>query len=222
MIPPLNLSRVVVVGTSCCGKTTLARRLSRILASEHVELDSLYWGPEWTPRLDFIESVLAITQQPRWVIDGNYSAARDIIWRRSLAIVWLNYSFARVFSQALWRTTRRIITRERLYAGNRETVRNALFDRNGLPWWVIRTYGKRRDLPELFRRPEYAHAAVIQLDRPVAAEAFFAEVSARVPCLGPGSAPGPHPGRLGAPEDLPPGSLSDRPRCHGAPARRAG
>jgi adenylate kinase family enzyme len=179
-MPPLNLTRVVVVGTSCAGKTTLARRLAGILASEHVELDSVYWGPEWTPRPDFIQTVLATAQRPRWVIDGNYSAVRDIIWRRSSAIVWLDYSFARVFSQALRRTTRRIITRERLYAGNRETVRNALLKTDGIPWWVIRTHGKRRrDFPELFRRPEYGHAAVIQLDRPAAAEAFLLAVSAR-------------------------------------------
>ena len=175
----MNLTRVVVVGTSCSGKTTLARRLARILTTEHVELDSLYWGPEWTPRPDFIQHVLAIAQQSRWVIDGNYSAVRDIIWRRSSAIVWLDYSFARVFSQALRRTARRIITRERLYAGNRETVRNALFDTDGIPWWVIRTHGKRRrDFPELFKCPEYGHAAVIQLDRPAAAEAFLVAVSA--------------------------------------------
>ncbi|HEX4993862.1 MAG TPA: adenylate kinase [Methylomirabilota bacterium] len=179
MIPALNLNRVVVVGTSCAGKTTLARRLADILASEHVELDSIYWGPAWTPRPDFIQTVLAIAQQPRWVIDGNYSAVRDIIWRRSSAIVWLDYSFARVFSQALRRTARRILTRERLYAGNRETVRNALLARDGIPWWVIRTHGKRRrDFPELLRRPDYRHAAVIQLDRPAAAEAFLLAVSA--------------------------------------------
>jgi adenylate kinase family enzyme len=178
MMPSLDLTRVVVVGTSCAGKTTLARRLAAILGSEHVELDSLYWGPGWTPRSDFIQAVLAIAQRPRWVIDGNYSAVRDIIWRRSSAIVWLDYSFARVFSQALRRTARRIVTRERLYAGNRETVRNALFDTDGIPWWVIRTHGKRRrDFPELFKRAEYGHAAVIQLNRPTAAEAFLVAVS---------------------------------------------
>ena len=180
MTASLDLARVVVVGTSCAGKTTLARRLAGILGSEHVELDSVYWGPEWTPRLDFIQTVLGIAQEPRWVIDGNYSAVRDIIWRRSSAIVWLDYSFARVFSQALRRTARRIITRERLYSGNRETIRTALFDTYGIPWWVIRTHGKRRrDFPELFQRPEYGHAAVIQLDRPAAAEAFLVSVTAR-------------------------------------------
>jgi len=180
MMASLDLARVVVVGTSCAGKTTLARRLAGILGSEHVELDSVYWGPEWTPRPDFIQTVLGIAQEPRWVIDGNYSAVRDIIWRRSSAIVWLDYSFARVFSQALRRTARRIITRERLYSGNRETIRTALFDTDGIPWWVIRTHGKRRrDFPELFKRPEYGHAAVIQLDRPAAAEAFLVSVRAR-------------------------------------------
>ena len=69
--------------------------------------------------------------------------------------------------------------RERLYAGNRETLRNALLARDGIPWWVIRTHGKRRrDFPELLRRPDYRHAAVIQLDRPAAAEAFLLAVSA--------------------------------------------
>jgi adenylate kinase family enzyme len=180
MTSRVNLTRVVVVGTSCSGKTTLARRLAHILASEHFELDSLYWGPGWTPRGDFIQNVRAVAERPRWVIDGNYSAVRDIVWRRSSAIVWLDYSFSRVFSRALRRTARRIITRECLYGGNRETVRTALFDSDGIPWWVIRTYGKRRrEFPELFRRPEYAHSAVIPLAGPGAAERFLAEVSDR-------------------------------------------
>ena len=181
MMPPPDLSRVVVVGTSCAGKTTLARRLAGVLGTEHVELDAVYWGPGWTPRPDFVQTVQAIAERPRWVIDGNYSAVRDSIWRRSSAIVWLDYSFARVFSRALRRTARRIITRERLYEGdNRETVRSAFFAPDGIPWWVIRTHGKRRrEYPELFKRPEYGHVAVIQLHGPAAAEGFLAGVCGR-------------------------------------------
>ena len=67
-----NLDRVVVVGTSCSGKTTLARRLAGILGTPHVELDSLHWGPEWTPHADFPSRVLEAVEQPRWVIEGNY------------------------------------------------------------------------------------------------------------------------------------------------------
>ena len=180
MTPPANLARVVVVGTSCAGKTTFARRLASILGTPHFELDSLHWGPGWTRRPDFQQEVLAAAQQPRWVIDGNYSAVRDIIWRRCTVIVWLDYSFARVFSRALRRTVRRVVTGERSFYGNRETIGNQVFDTEGVLWWVLRTHGKRRrEFPELFRRPEYVHASVVQLPTPAAAEVFLAEASAR-------------------------------------------
>ena len=41
-----DLTRVVVVGTTCSGKTTYAGRLARALGAQHVELDALYWLPE--------------------------------------------------------------------------------------------------------------------------------------------------------------------------------
>jgi hypothetical protein len=180
MTSPLSLTRVVVVGTSCSGKTTLARRLATSLGTQHFELDALHWGPKWTPRPDFKQEVLAAAQQPRWVVDGNYSAVRDILWRRCTAIVWLDYSFARVFSRALRRTIRRVVTGERLYDGNRETIRNTLLDSEAPLWLVVRTHGKRRrEFPELFRRPEYRHATVIHLRAPAAAEMFLAEARAR-------------------------------------------
>jgi adenylate kinase family enzyme len=178
--PRPDLTRVVVIGTSCSGKTTLARRLASILGTRHVELDSLYWGPGWTPRPDFRQAVLVAAEGPRWVIDGNYSAVRDMIWRRCTSIVWLDYSFARVFSRALRRTGRRIITRERLYADNRETIRGALFDIDGIPWWVVRTHGRRRrEFPALFERAEYGHATVIRLPTPTAARTLLAQLGTR-------------------------------------------
>jgi adenylate kinase family enzyme len=178
---PPNLTRVVVVGTSCSGKSTFARQLATILGTQHVELDALHWGPQWTPRPDFRDAVLVAAEQPHWVVDGNYAAVRDIVWPRCSAIVWLDYSFVRVFFRALRRTARRIVTGERLYGGNRETIANALFDPTGIPWWVIRTHAKRRrDYPALLRRPEYSHATVIQLHTPAAAEAFLAATRALI------------------------------------------
>ena len=182
MTPSVNLSRVVVVGTSCAGKTTFARRLAGNLGTQCVELDSLYWGPEWTPRPDFEQQVPIAVQQPRWVIDGNYSRVRDIIWRRSTAIVWLDYSFSRVVAQAFRRTLRRVVSGERLYGGNKETIRDTLFDVEAPLWLVVRTHCKRRrEFPELFGRPAYQHASVIQVQAPTAAERFLAEASARAP-----------------------------------------
>jgi len=180
MPPPVNLTRVVVVGTSCSGKTTFARRLASILGTPCFELDSLYWGPQWTPRSDFEEVVRIAVQQPRWIIDGNYSRVRHIIWCRCTAIVWLDYSFARVFWRALGRTVRRVAVGERLYGRNRETIGNALFDVEAPLWLVVRTHGKRRrEYPELFGRPEYRHATVVQFRAPAATAAFLAEARGR-------------------------------------------
>jgi ATPase subunit of ABC transporter with duplicated ATPase domains len=151
-----DLDRVVVVGTTGAGKTTFARRLAARLGAPHVELDALYWGPGWTRHESFQRDVLAATKQPRWVIDGNY----------------------RVFARALLRTVRRVTTGERSVSGNRETVGNQLFDREGVVWWAMRTYRKRRrEFPELFDREEYAHASVVRLATPSATEAFLTETS---------------------------------------------
>ena len=175
----MNLARVVVIGTSSVGKTTFAGRLASRLGTRAVELDSLYWGPGWTPRPDFREAVVAAAQQPRWVIDGNYSSVRDIVWRHCTSIVWLDYSFARVFARALRRTARRIVTSEPLYGANRETMRGAFFDPEAPPCLVLRTHARRRrEFPVLFRRSEYAHAGVTWLGTPAAAETFLAEAHA--------------------------------------------
>jgi len=45
---PRPMKRVIVIGSSCAGKTTLARRLAELLGSDHIELDALHWGPDWS------------------------------------------------------------------------------------------------------------------------------------------------------------------------------
>ena len=141
-----ELSRVVVVGTSAAGKTTFARQLSSILNSPHVELDALFWEANWTQATDevFRERVKVATRGDRWVVDGNYRRqVSGLFLPRATAVVWLNLGFRTVFSRAMGRTFRRLWTREELWAGNREGLRN-LLDPEGIPLWVIRTFHRRR------------------------------------------------------------------------------
>jgi adenylate kinase family enzyme len=170
-----KLTRVAVVGTSCSGKTTFARRLAGQLGTRCIELDALYWGPQWTPRTDFEQQVRLAVQESRWVVEGNYSSVRDMIWARSTAIVWLDYSFPRTFSQAFRRTVRRVVFVDPLYGGNHETIRGTLFDMDTPLWLTVRTYmRRRRELPKLFDRPKYRHIEVVRLRAPAEADTFLA------------------------------------------------
>src|SRR4051794_16280576 len=87
--------RIVIVGSSCAGKTTLAALIAQARNWPRVELDELYWSTDWTPRrqAEFFALVDAATTPDTWVLAGNYSASRPIVWPRATTIVWLNYSF---------------------------------------------------------------------------------------------------------------------------------
>jgi adenylate kinase family enzyme len=174
---PRLLARVAIVGSSCAGKTTLARSLSLTLGVPHTELDVLYWGPNWTPRPaeEFRHRVQTAVAARAWVVDGNYSQVRDLVWGHATTLVWLDYPFSLVFPRAVSRTFRRIVSREQLFAGNRESLRG-IIDPDWIPWWVLRTFRRRRrEYPRLFRRPEFAHLHVLELRRPREAETLLQE-----------------------------------------------
>ncbi|GIK37908.1 MAG: hypothetical protein BroJett011_17410 [Chloroflexota bacterium] len=166
---PAPLERVAIIGTSCSGKTTLARTLADFWQVPHIELDALHWQPNWTPRplAEFRALTGAVVAAERWVLDGNYHQVRDLVWGRATTLVWLNYPFHLVFWRALTRTTRRVLWQEELYNGNRETFREAFLSRESILWWVITTYHRRRrEYPALFTQPAYAHLQVIELHAP--------------------------------------------------------
>jgi adenylate kinase family enzyme len=135
----------------------------------HIELDQLHWLPEWEmrPLAEFRAHVERSVTGDSWVIDGNYGKVRDLIWPRATHVVWLNYSFPVVFYRALRRTLQRVITQEELHGGNHETWRQMIFDRESIPWWVLRTYRRRRrEYPQLFRQPSHQHLEVIEFRTP--------------------------------------------------------
>ncbi len=160
---------MVVVGTSCAGKTTYAREFSNLLDIPHIELDGLYWLPDWVPRPEgeFRELVGEALAGDRWIVDGNYASYRDLIWPRATAIIWLNYGFATVAWRGLRRTVRRAVTKEELFSGNRETIAQSFFSRDSILVWLVSTYGKnKRRYRSIFDEGAYPAVTKIEFRTP--------------------------------------------------------
>ena len=172
------MRRVNVVGTSCSGKTTLARALAERLAVPHVELDALFWGPGWqeVPKAVFRERLRSALAGDAWVADGGYASHRDITWQRVDTVVWLDYPLSTVLVRWARRTARRIRSQEEFWpgTGNRESLRNA-FRRDGLLWWILTTHRGRRErtLRQLATIPA---VRLVRLGSPAEAEAWLGSV----------------------------------------------
>ncbi|PZS32542.1 MAG: adenylate kinase [Pseudonocardiales bacterium] len=157
-----------MVGNSGSGKTTLARALADLLRAPCLELDGVFHQPNWTPlpAEEFRARVATIVAGPRWVIDGNYSAVREVVWPRADTIVWLDLPRAQVISQVVRRTVRRGLRHQELWNGNREDLRNVLRrdrDVNIVLWsWTNHT-GYRQRMTAASTDPAHAHLDFVRL-----------------------------------------------------------
>lgn len=139
------MKRIVIVGSSCAGKTTLGRELAALFDSKRIELDEYHWLPDWQERdtEEFKKLVAQAIESDKWVVDGNYRKLGSFVWDAADTIIWLNLPFWRVYLRLLRRAIYRLTSREALWNGNRETLYLMLFDRDSLLYWIPRTWRKR-------------------------------------------------------------------------------
>jgi adenylate kinase family enzyme len=159
-----SMRRVSVVGASGSGKTTFAAALARRLDIPHIELDAIYWGPDWTltPADTLMAALREVAVTDDWVCDGNY-AARSPLIERADTVVWLDLPLRTCLARILRRTDRRIRSNERLWSDNRETWREALIGREALvPYLVRHFHRKRRTFAAQFGAAESSHLRVFR------------------------------------------------------------
>jgi uridine kinase len=70
------MNRVVVIGNSSSGKTTLSRQLAASLDVSLLELDAIFHQADWEqlPDDQFRATVDEFTAVDHWVVDGNYTS----------------------------------------------------------------------------------------------------------------------------------------------------
>jgi adenylate kinase family enzyme len=177
-----QIQRVSLVGPPGCGKTTAGRQLAASLDVRFVELDSMFHQPGWAElcRDDFRQRVGEALTAPGWVVDGNYSAVRDLVWDRADTVVWLDLPRWLVMRRVILRTVRRAVTRERLWNGNREPVTNFYRldpENNIIRWAWVKYPGYVARYTAAMHDPVYDHLRFFRLCTTHEVDAFLASTS---------------------------------------------
>ncbi len=170
-----KFQRINIVGASGSGKSTLSRKLSEILSVPHIEMDAIFWQPNWKEPDDdtfFTKLSAEISRFPNWVLDGNYTRTIPIKWNNVQLVVWLDYSFIRTIFQSLKRSIIRAFGEKELWTGtgNKESW-HRLFSKDSIVLYTARTHGKVRKKYELIiRNRSYSHIQFVRCRSPKEAE----------------------------------------------------
>lgn len=168
--------RIAVAGVSGAGKSTLARRIAARLELPYCEIDSLFHGPGWVPREEFLDDVAALVAQNAFVTEWQYREARPLICARAEVLVWLDVPTHVAMRQVTARTVRRRLRREVLWNGNVEPpLRTFLSDRDHIVRWAWRTRRKYRDLHERVAET-WPDVVLVRLRSHAEAEAWLARL----------------------------------------------
>jgi len=180
-MPTFPYKRIVVIGTTSSGKSTLAQQLATKLNASFIDLDALHWEPNWTgaPLAIFRERVISATKAPAWIVAGNYQGVRDLIWPQAEVVIWLDYSLPRIF----WQLTRRTFTRwwkhELLWGTNYENLwmHFKLWSDESLYHWLFKTYWRRkREYPEILSQPEHRHLKLLHFKYPRETDTWLRQI----------------------------------------------
>jgi adenylate kinase family enzyme len=100
--------RILILGSSGSGKTSLAIRLGDILHIPLIHLDAHFWQPGWvsTPQEEWRAQVEAMVQQPCWIMDGTYERTLDVRLPAADAVICVECSRY----LCLWRVLKRKLT----------------------------------------------------------------------------------------------------------------
>ena len=101
------MQRIVIIGCSGGGKSTLSRKLGERFGLPVTHLDVLFWKPGWVESTydEFRPKIAAVCAEDDWIIDGNYSKTFDIRLPRADTIIWIDQPRWLCLWRAFWRTT---------------------------------------------------------------------------------------------------------------------
>lgn len=171
------MKRVLVIGPSGAGKTTLATALAEKTGLPLIHLDTEYWRPGWvaTPDEEWAPIVAECASRECWIMEGNFSSTFALRMPRADTIILV----IRPRMHCLWRVFSRYLkyrgeTRPDLAAGCPEK-----FDPAFYKWiWDF----PNRSLPRIHEAMATigAHATQIVIKSDAEARAFLDTISPKI------------------------------------------
>lgn len=122
-----------------------------------------------------------------WVVDGNYSVVRDIVWERADTVVWFDLPFAVVMARVVRRTLRRVVLRTELWNGNREPWSNLYSldpQKSIIAWTATRHAACRQRYGAASTDPRWARLEFVRLGTNRDVRALLQRASELVPPRG--------------------------------------
>jgi adenylate kinase family enzyme len=138
--------RVLIYGVTGSGKSTLAARLSGIIGVTWHSVDDLTWQPGWIEVPTDQQRILihAICEESEWILDTAYGKWLDVPLRRAELIVALDYPRWFSLQRLVRRTLARLIDRQLICNGNRETLRQ-IVSPDSIIVWHFKSFGRKRE-----------------------------------------------------------------------------
>lgn len=170
--------RIIVVGTTGVGKSTLAASLSETLNIPHIEMDALFWEENWVQCSDetFAERLQTALEQAgdSWLMDGNYRLSRSIVWPLADTVIWLDYPLSLIYWRLFWRSMKRILSREKLWNKNYESFYSQFLAKDSLFVWAKETYYRRkRNYETIIANNEYPQLQFLRFRSPKETKVFL-------------------------------------------------
>lgn len=167
--PPGISQKIAIVGSPGAGKSTFALRLAEKTGLPLYHLDVLYFAPGWKRRHEksaWPGVVKKLTEEPRWIIDGNYLATMDLRMDAADLVIYLDVGPLRALS--------RIVKRWSMFrGGSRPSV--APDCRERLHWSIVRSIVRHPlvDRPKILQAMHLGKAQVTILRNSKEVEKFL-------------------------------------------------
>ncbi len=145
------MKRILVIGVSCSGKTTLGSRLGNKLGIPVFDLDEYFWLPNWKilSEQQFRDKVDELTLASSWIVSGNYYSVASHAWERATDLIWLDYPLRVVLWRGLLRCIKRSVLKQQVCNGNYESFRRHFFTKDSMILWILKTFWRRkREFPK--------------------------------------------------------------------------